>query len=334
MTSGEDTHRSGPPSWGELLTLMIEGPGAEPAVRGALRCHRADDEFWFAHAGDEHVVPTGIGPRTEGGAVPLLVWRDGRRLRIEEPDGTVILIADEHTCWQFDAAHEAPLAAPHRHRRYVGSGTELLTRRRLEEFVADGFTRPTGPVGAATFLGRPAWTVELAPPPHKPHPMQLVVDAGAGLLLQRRVDADDAVDEWVELVVGEVLDPELFTWTGPVRTPEDEQAELRADWDQQAAPGREWFAGHVSAAPLRVELNLRVLVHEYDDTGAFEATLGAQPIGMLARRPRSADPWDLRWDEVQHRWSTPRWDWALSFFDDQPSAESIEALRRQLDEAG
>ena len=83
--------------------------------------------------------------------------------------------------------------------------------------------------------------------------------------------------------------------------------------------------------PLRVELNLGVLVHEHDDaTGAFQASLGNGQIGQLARRPRAEEPWDLQWNEVQHRWSTPRWDWALSFHDEEPTAHSVEALKQQL----
>ena len=131
--------------------------------------------------------------------------------------------------------------------------------------------------------------------------------------------------------VGEELDPALFTWSGPVRTPEDQQAELRAEWDATAAPGRAWFADNVTAGPLRVELDLAVLVHEHDEaTGAFEATLGSQPVGALARRPRSEDPWDLRWDSVEHRWSTPRWDWALTFFEDEATPEGVDALKHRL----
>lgn len=314
-----------------LLTLMLDGPNPEPTVRGVTPHHHPDpDEHWVAWAGPSRPVLIGLGPGDDD-AARQRVWRDGRRLRVEESDGRVAVIADEHTCWQFDRDHDAPPAAPRRHLWLHGPGSGLLIRPRPEEFAGDGSTRSIGPVGATTFLGRPAWTVELAPPPHKPDPVRLVVDAATGTVLRRSSDGTAAVDEWAEFVVGEELDPELFTWPGPVRTPEDQQAELRAEWDASAAPGRAWFAENVTAQPLRVELELQVLVHEYDDvTGAFEATVGSQPIGSRARRPRSEDPWDLRWDAVQHRWATPRWDWALTFFEDEATPDGVTALQRRL----
>lgn len=168
---------------------------------------------------------------------------------------TLMVHGPDTTCWQFDRNHETPLASPRTALRYAGSGTELLTRREPSAYTGDDFARPTGPVGGTTFLGRPAWTVEPAPPPHKPHPIQLVVDAETGIVLQQRNDGFGTVDDGVEFVVGEHLDPALFTWDGPTRSADDQHAEFEARWE-------------------------------------------ADQIGMLARRPRSEQPWDLQWSET------------------------------------
>ncbi len=224
------------------------------------------------------------------------------------------------------------MASPRNAVQYAGSGTQLLTRREANEFAGDDFTRPTRrPIGSTTFLGRRAWTVELAPPAHKPYPLQLVVDAETGVVLQQRNDDFGAVDEWVEFVAGESFDPNLFRWDGPTRPPQDWEHLRKAEHEADGARRRTWFTGNVAPLPLRVELDLTVWVHEYDDDGAFQASVGADPIGMLARRPRSTDPWDLGWSDTQHTWSTQRWDWALSIVSDGGLTPSgLDALKRQL----
>ncbi len=128
--------------------------------------------------------------------------------------------------------------APARAVHYAFTGTDLLARRDLGDFAGDDFTRPTGPVGATTFLGRTAWTVELAPPDHKPFPLQLVVDAETGLILQQRNDGFGSVDEWIEFVVGEPIPPDLFVWDGPARTVHDEQVRMHAAHEADDAPAQ------------------------------------------------------------------------------------------------
>jgi hypothetical protein len=324
--------------WIELLSLMVDGPRPEPAVRGAIRSVAGTETHHLAWGGLHPPVLTGRRGHLDASvapAPPIRVWRDGRRLRIEEPDGSLNVIVGDTTCWQFDSAHDAPLTAPSTQLRYFGNGTQLVSRRDAAEFLEDDFTRPTGPVRAATFLDRAAWTVELAPPAHKKFPIQLVVDAQTGLVLQQRNDGYGSVDEWVEFVVGEPLADELFTWDGPARSLADQEEERRTQHEADLTRRRDWFEANVAALPLRVEVDLTVLVHVHDDeTGAFEASVGADSVGSLARRPRSEIDWErpgLTTDT--HRWSTPRWDWALTFWRADVTTESIEKLKRDLSAA-
>jgi hypothetical protein len=346
-------------SWVGLLTLMVDGP--DLPVRGVISSREgADpsqgyfgfsvfagqpmpvfagfagyaeagepgepDEFEVPGAGSDDASPEGAADE----AVLTRVWRAGRRVRLERPDGRPSLIVGERSCWQFRGDDPVPVESPSSAVTYQGSGTELLHRRAAAEFTGDDFTRPTGPVGHTTFLGRPAYTIELAPPAHKPFPMQLIVDAETGLLLQQRNDGFGSVDEWVEIVVGEPLSDQLFRWQGPARSEADEQAEHEREWLTQQAERADWFQVNVAALPLRVELDLSVDVHGYEPDGSFEASIGASHLGSLARRPSSEQDWDLGWSEVQHRWSEGGWDWALSLHDEQLTEAGLATFKRAL----
>ncbi|PPK92634.1 hypothetical protein CLV92_11363 [Kineococcus xinjiangensis] len=348
------------PTWVELLLLMVHGPGdpgrpgpGDPTMRGVLRSHRSSGlrgnaMGWFRFGGEPAPVFTGAGhdhgeEPDEGPGALLRVWRDGAALRVEGTDGQPLVIADAEHVWHFDraAAGEAvlPWLSPRSALVVAGSGTHLLQRRDGNEFAGDDFTRPASPVGATTFLGRAAWTVELLPPPGSPHPMQLVVDAATGLVLQQRVDGLGAVDEWAELVLGERLEPSLFRWDGPLRTGDatgDAVARHEAEREAERARWSSWFEGAVGpvrrevAAEAALDLTVR-WVHAFDeDSGAFEATLGEGVQASLARRPRSEEPWELPWRGPHHRWSTARHDWAFHCHDVPLTARGLAAVERSF----
>jgi hypothetical protein len=169
-------------------------------------------------------------------------------------------------------------------------------------------------VAETEFLGRRAWAVELAPPSHKPHPLQLVVDAATGVLLRRTNEGFGTVEEWTELQLDPDLPDELFAWDGPVRPlPSDaeQEAELEAELAQRAA----WLTQRgLATLPLPVDCD--VSLHEWDDeSGSFYASLQADVVGTLMRRPHS----DARWPEPETtrsshswRWSDGTWDWFLA----------------------
>jgi hypothetical protein len=345
-------------SWVGLLTLMVDGPdlpvrglissreGADasqryfgfsvfageamPVFAGFAEVGAADGPGAEAAEDPQADTPESIGHAVEEEPVLTRVWRSGRRVRLEHPDGRPSLIVGNERCWQFRGGDPVPVESPSSAVAYQGNGTQLLHRRDAGEFTGGDFTRPTGPVGRTSFLGRPAYTVELAPPAHKPFPIQLVVDAETGLVLQQRNDGFGSVDEWVEIAVGEQLDDQLFGWQGPSRAEADERAEHERQWQADLAERADWFEANVAPLPLRLELELSVHVHVHEADGSFEASIGESGLGALARRPASEQDWDLRWSEVQHRWSEGGWDWALSFHDEQPTEAGLAALKQAL----
>lgn len=331
MTGSDDSI-----SWVQLLSLMVHGPVPEPTVRGAITSR---DGNYERHAGwarletEPDPVFAGTGLETGAdGTTSILVWRAGERLRICDPDGRLKLIVNPASSWDFTGDAEVPVRSSPHAVRYLFGGTELLVRRDASDFAGDDFTHPTGPVQPATFLGRPAWTVELAPPPHKPYPLQWVVDAETGLILQQRNDGFGLREEWTEFVVGEPLSPDLFEWSGPSHSAADLRAAQLAEHEADGRRRSEWFAEQVAPLPLRLELQCGVRVHEYDPaTGAFQASLGGGHLGMLARRPADArGDWSLGWDQPGQRWRDERWEWAVRLYEDDLSPDGLAELKRQL----
>ncbi|MFE3544870.1 hypothetical protein ACFXK0_18070 [Nocardia sp. NPDC059177] len=325
---------SSPGSWAEVLTAMTHPADPEPTVHGVLTCLDDNGPVPVGFTAFEPVTPTYLGA-IEPGRTRWRVWRDGARVRIENAAGEPVLICDGTWVWRFDG-DPAPLRDNASTVHYFGSAARLLLRRSPNEFAGDDFTTPTGPVGVTTFLGRPAWTVELAPPPRKPYPIQLVVDRATGIVLQQRSDsAGTVLDEWSELTVGAELDDALFGWAGPVRTRADEQQRLRARREAEAEAQREWFARTVTREPLSIEARFEIAVetvYRHDDrTGAFEASLRGFPNhAMLARRPQSALSWELGWSGHVERWTDGGYDWALRIDGVSPTPESLARFRRQL----
>ncbi|MGW6694417.1 hypothetical protein ACWF62_11635 [Rhodococcus sp. NPDC054953] len=169
-------------SWIQVLVAMDEGPTAP--VHGVVRVvdpERTPELVSWASAGAPPVF-VGLG----GDEVRL--WRDGPRTRIDTRTGEPLFICDGDTAWRFEH-DEPPLRADARRVHYLGPGRELAVTRPATDWLGNDFTRPTGPVVDTEFLGRRCWEVELAPPPRKPAPIRLIVDAETGAVLQQRNDA-------------------------------------------------------------------------------------------------------------------------------------------------
>ncbi|MFE7422546.1 hypothetical protein [Rhodococcus sp. NPDC057529] len=325
-------------AWPEVLVRMVDGPGHAISLRGTIRSrngrHQPGNFGGWAIMGDQ-ARPQFTGNFSRARETVHHVWRTGSNVRVEDSDGHPVLISDGSRSWSFTRG-DLPVEGPASAVRFEGTGTYLLDWRSATEFTKTGYSEPVGAVGHATFLGRPAWTFELAAAHLDPHTVRLVVDAETGIVLQQRYDAVDAVDEWTEFVVDEPLDNALFEWTGPFLSAEEEAARERTEQEDERARRRQWFRTHVTDQPLTttVQVDLDVQwVHTYnDDTGAFEASLGGDHVigGSLARRPRSSEPWNLRWGGDVHRWSTTDFDWQISLHDFTLSPDRLRQLQTRL----
>lgn len=181
------------PSFAALVTLMIHGPGSEDRIRGEVR----------AAIIEERLVQ-----------FRYRVARRGELVRCETLDGGIYVIAGRDTVWLGDP-NTGRLRVHPRPQGYTPAPDDFefgCARPTDDQWTGDDFTIPTGPEAAVTFLGRAAWSVELAPPPHKPFPMQLVIDADTGLILREGNDALGSFHEWAELDPDADLPDGLFTF--------------------------------------------------------------------------------------------------------------------------
>jgi hypothetical protein len=187
-----DPSRAWSSSFAALVTLMIHGPGGEDRIRGDVRAAIIEDKLvTFRYR----------------------VARRGELVRCETLDGGIYFIAGHDNVWRSDASNR--LVAQPRTTRFNPAPDDLefgSARPNEGRWTGDDFTIPTGAERAVTFLDRPAWQVELGPPPRKPYPMQMTVDAATGLVLREGNDALGSFHEWTELNIDADLPDHLFTF--------------------------------------------------------------------------------------------------------------------------
>lgn len=323
--------------WVEVLVAMTDGPRFP--VTGVVRPdvpteHRAAQFGWVG----ERPVVVGLDESD------VRMWRHGAKLRVDAVDGTPIFRTDGDTAWRFDDDPACPLETPASRVVYIGPGESILQTPRAHDWLrSDDFTRPTSrPITTVTFMGRRCWEVELAPPPHKPYPIQWVVDIDTGVVVQMRCDAAVFAISYLQFDRLEDITPAHFAWNGPVTTIDQDDERHRITYEQQQHTKLEWFHQSVTAEPLttRVPVDLSVtVVRSHDDDGSFTAHLGSSRAvtGNLARRPRSTTEWDLGWGGEIHRWTTRDYDWALMLhglpIDEPALAELKTKLHANIDNA-
>jgi len=89
-------------------------------------------------------------------------------------------------------------------------------------------------------------------------------------------------------------------------------------------------AANLTSQPLRLEVEVDIELHWWDESGAFEASL-LNGRGSLARRPAGGDHFEPRgWRTVQHVWSDNGWDWALSLYAVELAPGALATLKDQL----
>jgi hypothetical protein len=179
------------------------------------------------------------------------------------------------------------------------------------------FTNPSDfsmPIGRGTrvdVLGRVAWDFTLAPPPHKPYPLRVVVDEATGTLLHMSVAELDSLTEMTEFEPDAEIADDAFDWSGPYSTGWEDERTRRATtnaWLQtQAFPVPRWWPGGVACHNLAGDA----------ETGAFVVELDVPGAPLLARGPIGAAPPWPQWDaairgRAVNRWRDDRWEWVIA----------------------
>jgi hypothetical protein len=305
-------------SWPALVVLMALGDGPEPSISGVVHVREVEPD----DAQTEVVLPD-VGPvRIKENR--HRVAKRGSLMRREHDDGRPMAIYGHETKWIW--LEGAALPTAFQGAAWGWDDQRVVQRRALASWEGDDFTHPTGPARATTFLGRAAWSVELAPPAHKPFPLTLVVDAETGIVLQERNDGFGSVTEWDEISFGSELPDELFVWTGDALEPSDGRAER----ERVMASRRDWLAARgIDALSWTVDAALSL--HDWDDeTGEFEAGLHFHLTVAVVRRRRNDTDWDTRnnWPH-EYRWSDDEWDWYLGASEELRDDE-FRTFRAQL----
>jgi hypothetical protein len=153
------------------------------------------------------------------------VVRDGRRVRCTALDGAVHMVASNTTVWlRRDDRSEVMTRPVSRRVLLVPDDYEFGTRLfDWDRWTGDDFTTPVGGPEEVVMLERPAWRITLAPPPHKPEPMQIVVDQQTFLVLHEGNEAFSTHHEWIELNLDPDIDEDQFTWRDQDRLAEPYQ---------------------------------------------------------------------------------------------------------------
>lgn len=297
---------------------MAFGNGPDPSLSGVVHVREVEPD----ESSTDGVVP-GVGPVRITDDRHRVAKR-GALVRRERLDGQPIAIFGQDTKWIWLDGDELPTAF--RSAAWGWDDQLLVQRRPLNRWEGDDFTHPTGPARLTTMLGRAAWTVELAPPSHKPFPLTLVVDAATGIVLQERNDGFGSVTEWIELSFNPELPDDLFVWAGNSLDPRDHHAEHEREMARRRAWLREQGIGTLS-----LTLDPEFMPHRWDEaTGEFEASLHFSLSGSVVRRRRSTAPWDTRnnWPH-EYRWSDAEWDWYVGV-GAELRPDELSSLRAQL----
>jgi hypothetical protein len=145
------------------------------------------------------------------------VWRRGRLARIENPPGSLSLIAGEDAYWL-----KGPLGdVIERPRSDEYDDFELSALTMLEpdeywrEWLGQDLSLVESTLRPVEHEGRPAW--EFTAPPVKGGAPVLTVDAELGILLQARRDDVGVLASWSEVRTDVPLTDELFAYDGTWR---------------------------------------------------------------------------------------------------------------------
>ena len=200
--------------WSQLVVLMALGEGPEPTLVGVVSCRWSEplNTVSLPATGELEDV-NGAGQMSPYEATYRVV-KHGDRIRRERLDGAVTSIEHGREFWTMAPGED--IAVHHRATHMTFPDHQLTHRRALRDWSRTDYTQPTGPILPVTQMGRPAWRVEVAPPPRKQHPLTWVIDDQTGYVLSAESGGGDYV-RWDHLEVGSDIDPAAFVWFGPTR---------------------------------------------------------------------------------------------------------------------
>ena len=197
------------PSLGELVELLASS-NAPASLSGTFR--------WL----------DGSGRQRE-----WRVWRQERLARIEEPAGTVALVAGERTYWMFWPPSGGVVALP-RSGEHDDFELSRLTMLNPEWYWREWLSRDPSLIEATleetVHDGRHAW--RFTAPEVKGTRSVLTVDCQTGLVLRARHPDAGAVEEWVAVSTAAV-DPNLFRWDGPWQRADDFSRRYPEGWQPE-----------------------------------------------------------------------------------------------------
>ncbi|KXO91326.1 LolA family protein [Tsukamurella pseudospumae] len=323
--------------WIEVLKVLVDGPRLP--VHGIVRTRNAE-----ALGRTETVGFIGAPPMWVGtGGDDVRVWRDGRRVRVEKPDGSPLHLCDGTTAWHFDGAGAPPEYAPAGRVYYSGPGSELLISRSAQDWLhGDDFTQPTGPVTDGEFLGRECWSVELAPPSHKPAPIQIVVDRESGAVLHQGNEEFDVSVEFISIEVGGDVDDALFTWSADAVSMDERRAAdsraARAEYEEAQAARLSRLESDLGARSFTVQVPVDFVIADVDELGedgSFAARVRSDAAphvdGYLRRRAHQPGRWHVdSTGRPVHHWTAAGFDWALWFYGFAIAPEVLDQVQQHL----
>lgn len=297
------------PTWPELVISMTFGEIEEGPFTGLLQI-----------------------TDTSGESTTVRVFKRFGEYRIESLDGELLAARQHRSLFQPESGLTLPPWSAYLEDHIHIDHGHAIERRELFEWQGDdfGFTLPLGPARATEALGRAAWVVELAPPEDESSPALLTIDAATGLQLKMESREHGVLLEWLELEFLDALDDELFSceelavYAGSFTEYFDEVPD-----DTRTRKDKKWLKKS-GVGGLRLRYDAPIDVHEFDTaTGSFEATVDAEQLFNLDRRPRSEEAWPEH-DGYDHevRWSDGEWDLRLRS-DSKIQKRTLKHLRRQ-----
>lgn len=305
------------PTWPELIILMCFGESEEQPFTGIVEVDDRYDEVW-----DEPL------PRT------VRVHKSGARYRVETLDGEPLYIQGSDRGWRFGNGNDTPGLVVEDDEKSAGTYNYAVERPNPTRWRGNDFTTPTGPATPTTYLGRDAYAVELAPPPHKPAPTTLLIDAATGMQLRWGSDEFGDVFRWTEIDDGVELADDLFTWDGPFGfsygDPDELPDDIRAMVERSHAERNERAAA-LRVPSITAQVTAKPEIFDVDDDGSFQAMFDLAGWVSLARRPHSTAAWEQDDDREHTTWTEAGWDWHLSVSDDI-GPDQLQSIRAQLAE--